>query len=581
MRALIVLICLLSSQAWATDRYAAVGGLTTGQCDSIGIACTVRQCITAGTNGETCYIAPGTYPAAELGASNYVIETSEFVNLVCSGAVGSCIFQPTGANVSGIRLNSPPTGTMVITGIKIDGSTATPLDQCFYYSDGAAAYSVTSTDNTCTEADIYGHRIVANEMTLTSLRDTLTASTAVEPRSFVFTAGTWAEGGVSVDAANVTIDKYTTHGGSVTPIMNILAADAGETGSVTNSTFNITNDPAALTGYIDVIRFIAIPSAIASGNNITVRGANVGSAKGPACDAAADCRHVRAIKSYSTSALDSSGFIADDNAITIEAANGVMIAAGDDGTSAGDTYSANGRISNNTLTCTNTGTSFHGVMFAWSQGGRGYGNKVIGCGIGLLSKGQPTQGALFSGNILEDIWESYAYAKGSVGARFLHNNFAVSNTTGIPLVNGVDGATNSTNTQFYNNSIFSTNGSTPANLVNTASSQTLAAADGNNWFGFTDPQWTYLGVAYTSLAAWNAVGVVGTDLAVDPDMVGGIAPSTWGGYRLGATSGLRRAGKDLNIGNYQDCLNRAFHHPPSVGACEAASGDAAAARTAR
>jgi hypothetical protein len=37
----------------------------------------------------------------------------------------------------------------------------------------------------------------------------------------------------------------------------------------------------------------------------------------------------------------------------------------------------------------------------------------------------------------------------------------------------------------------------------------------------------------------------------------------------------------LNIGNVQDAGNRAFLHPPSIGAWEAASGDAAAVRTAR
>ncbi len=576
IRALLLLALMFSAPAWAADMYAAPGGGAAASClDADANVCTVARCITAQTNTNTCYLAAGTYPGSELGGSGYVIETSELVNLVCSGAVGSCIFKPAGSNISGIRANSPPTGTLVLTGITIDGSGATPLDQCFYYSDGAALYSVISTDNTCREADIYNHRIVANEMNLTSTRDTMTASTAVAPRSFVFTAGTWAEGSVSVDAANVTIDKYTTHGGSVTPIMNILAADAGETGSVTNSTFTIANDPAALTGYIDVIRFIAIPNAVASGNTITVTGANEGSAKGAACDASTSCRHVRAIKSYSTSALDSSGFIANGNTITVEAANGVMIAAGDDGTSAGDTYSANGRISNNTLTCTVPGTSFHGVMFAWSQGGRGYRNQVDGCGIGLLSKGQPTAGALFTSNILENIWESYMYAKGSVAPVFANNTLAVSNTTGTPVVVGIDGATNATNVGLYNNNVFAVNGATPANMVNTASSQTLSAATNNNWYGFTNPQWTYLGVAYTSLVDWNNVAVVGTDVSLAPGMVGGAAPATAAGYKLNSNSALiRRGACYLSTGcAASDFEGRRAFVPPDIGAYQRVVGD--------
>lgn len=573
---LLFLLCLLSAQAWATDRYAAVGGLTSGQCDSIGIACTVRQCITAAANTETCYLSAGTYPAAELGASNYVIETGEFVNLVCSGAVGSCIFQPSGANVSGIRLNSPVAGgTVAFTGIKIDGSLATPLDQCFYYNDTAALYTVTSTDNTCTEADIYGHRIVANEMTLTSTRDTMTASTAVSPRSFVNTAGTWAEGGISIDGANVTISKYDD---TATPIVNILATDAGETGSVTNSSFTITNDPATTTGYIDVIQFRAIPNAIATGNTIKVTGANVGTT-GSAC-AAASCRQVRAIKSYSSSALDSSGANLSNNTITFEAANGIGVSVGDDQTGAGDTYSAFGKANGNTIICTASGTSAHGVGLFWSQGGVASGNFVRGCGIGLLSKDQPTAGGLFSGNILIDIAESYMYAKGSTAPQFINNTLSVSNSTGTPVVIGIDGATNSTNVTLDNNNIVSTGGQ-PTNLLNTASSQTIAEATSNNWYGFTAPRWTYLGTAYTTLGTWNAVGAVGTDVEVGPGFVGGTAPTTTAGFRLTSASPLRRVGLDLNIGNVQDAGKRAFSHPPSIGAWEAASGDLAAERTLR
>jgi len=207
MRKALLLLCLLSGQAWGATYYAAPGGGAATSCiDATTNVCTVARCIAVAGNTDTCSIAAGIYPGSELGGSGYVIETGEFVNLVCAGTVGTCIFQPTGTNVSGIRLNSPVAGgTFTATGIKIDGSSATPLDQCFYYADSTALYSVVSTDNTCTEADIYDHRIVANEMNLTSTRDTMTTSTAVSPRSFVATIGMWAEGGVSVDYAIVNI----------------------------------------------------------------------------------------------------------------------------------------------------------------------------------------------------------------------------------------------------------------------------------------------------------------------------------------------------------------------------------------
>jgi parallel beta-helix repeat protein len=73
----------------------------------------------------------------------------------------------------------------------------------------------------------------------------------------------------------------------------------------------------------------------------------------------------------------------------------------------------------------------------------------------------------------------------------------------------------------------------------------------------------------------------GASLTSAPLLVGGDSPTTHAGMKLGSNSPLRRVGRDLNIGNYQDAGNRAFSHPPSIGAWEVTSGDAAIARTAR
>ncbi len=65
------------------------------------------------------------------------------------------------------------------------------------------------------------------------------------------------------------------------------------------------------------------------------------------------------------------------------------------------------------------------------------------------------------------------------------------------------------------------------------------------------------------------------------DWVGGNTPTSATGFRLNGSSALRRAGLDLNLGNIQDKGNRAFAHPPSIGAWETASGDIASTRTNR
>ena len=87
---------------------------------------------------------------------------------------------------------------------------------------------------------------------------------------------------------------------------------------------------------------------------------------------------------------------------------------------------------------------------------------------------------------------------------------------------------------------------------------------------------------YTTVAAWDTAisQTTGDEIISDAGWTGGASPTSVNGYRLSASSSLRRAGTDLNIGNYGDAGNRAFAHPPSIGAWEAADGDIATARTA-
>lgn len=568
---LLALLWGFALQAAATTYYAAPGGGASATCaDSTTNVCTVARCISVAGNTDTCSLAAGTYPGSELGGSGYVLETAEFVNLVCSGAAGSCIFQPTGNNVSGIRLNTPVAGgSITVSGIKIDGSKATPLDQCFYLNDSTLLYSFTATDTTCTEADIYDFRVLANEINLTLSRNNFSASTAVSPRSYVGMVGTWAEGGVSIDTGTITLARYDD---TATPIVNLAATDAGETASVKNLTIAVANDSATTTGYIDGILVTNIPNAVIDSNTITVTGANVGST-GSGCSS---CRQVRAIRCYSTGAFTSDNCALTNNTITAEAANGQMLAVGYDQTSAGDTYSTNGVISGNKVTCVASGTSTHGAGVFWSQGGKVFKNEITNCGIALLSKDQPTAGAEFYDNVVWGAWEEYAYAKGSTAPRFLNNGFIVSNTSGTPLVVGIDGATNSTNVQFKNNLVWSPNGYTPTNLVNTASSQTIATlgADGNDWYGFSSYRWTYLGSAYTTLANWNALAVVGTDKSAAPSTVSS-SPTTPSGLIPRDGSPLVRSGVCyLATGCiYPDFRGYRARVPPDIGAYQRRASD--------
>lgn len=91
----------------------------------------------------------------------------------------------------------------------------------------------------------------------------------------------------------------------------------------------------------------------------------------------------------------------------------------------------------------------------------------------------------------------------------------------------------------------------------------------NNIFGPTTPV----------LSNGTQTSAHSSDLAVPPDFVGGSSPSSASGFRLSSSSALRRAGSDLGIGNIQDYGNRAFSHPPSIGAYEVTSGDISSSRT--
>jgi hypothetical protein len=114
-------------------------------------------------------------------------------------------------------------------------------------------------------------------------------------------------------------------------------------------------------------------------------------------------------------------------------------------------------------------------------------------------------------------------------------------------------------------------------------STTGSVIEGSNIF-YNTPANLYMrvGTPHTTVASWAAASGQGVGSAVqDPSFVGGTSPTEVKGFKLTSSSTLRRAGKDIAIGNVQDAGNRAFLHPPSIGVWESTSGDAAPTRTRR
>ena len=142
--------------------------------------------------------------------------------------------------------------------------------------------------------------------------------------------------------------------------------------------------------------------------------------------------------------------------------------------------------------------------------------------------------------------------------------------TSIPSVYLTNNNTTHAHTANLYNNIFD-GGNTLAVEATEAASTTL------NVTGRTNR--TAIGSIDTSDVVTGTVSVTGTTTgdAGFVDRGGETADS----YRLAGDSTARRAGTDRNLGNIQDLGDRAFMHPPSLGAWEAASRDEAGSRTPR
>jgi hypothetical protein len=180
----------------------------------------------------------------------------------------------------------------------------------------------------------------------------------------------------------------------------------------------------------------------------------------------------------------------------------------------------------------------------------------------------------FWSNILEGNTKNLRIGNSPSGASAAYNNTLLGGTYCVRAVDSSEVGTNATTGWTLTNNIFA--GCTNWVYTDVTSGNGITLVK-NDYYGSGSA--TYDNTAYTSTTV-SAIDSTRLD-NVDPAWTGGTSPTTAAGFRLTSGSALRRAGKDLNIGNIQDAGNRAFLHPPSIGACEATSGDAAAARTAR
>jgi len=575
---IISILLFICFNANATNYYAKPGGGAAASCvDSTTNVCTLNRAISVAGDTDVINLAAGNYIGTELGASGYVLMTSKTPDLICAGT-RTCNLQPSVAT-AGIRIQTPPDNSSItISGIVVDGLNGTSPNYCIWAMDDATGtYTLNVNDSSCLNPVFYGIYSAATGININTSNFIMTATSAVHGRSYLYTersATKWASGTISISGGSVQIDSHNIPSSAA---INIEANAAGLTAIVDGWTGLITLDPTLTsTGEHSCVQLLNVANPTIKNSSCTVNG-NVGS-RSTALFRINSCGNLagQGCDGTETPRAISNALIRNVTGVN-GTTGGYGIVIGQDATSSADNQITNAIIDSSNITCTVPATNGHGIMLGYLIGGNVNHNKVDSCSINFIGKKISTTPSFYSGNISINATGQHYRAKGALITFAQNDAISLSGSGNLYYADQETiSGTNST-VSLYNN-IGYVNGSTPSYNVFIANSSTLTSSTNNDWYGFAT--WFKAGSTYNSLATWNGDASVGTDLNVDPLFIGGASPKTSDGYRLSANSTIRRVGLDLNLGHIQDYGNRAFLHPPSIGAWEAASGDETT-RTAR
>lgn len=568
----------LCANVEAADYFVSTSG--SGSTCSSSAPCALSQCPTTAASGDRCLLLPGTYDQSTTGI-NFSTK-----NITITSASGVC------SDV--IITSSNATRTVALTPI----NNANPLILgAVTVNNTAGIYSVAVND-VAFDAEVRIDGACVTSGTTRAINDSYTRGTVKIQNNTI--SGAIGSGGaigssVTPDAAGKkltitgnTVNVTSTNNSQVAVILAQRASASSNpffayiaSNSVTASeTAGGTN--SALIG-ISLSRITNAPnlSSVSTAPIIELNTVSVSSASGTAND-------TDAIMVWSDGSTTADNPIVRNNIARCNAGVSRCISIGTDGSTAQNV--ADAVVYGNTVIGTfyNGTATPHGISVGNVTRGLVYANYLVGHAAAILAG--TNQGAIFSGNIVRGPTYVGLFAKGSggttapvfVGNTVLMDDSILGGRHGSYGCIGVavQGATNNTATTFANNVCKVTSGTGWKYVVVDASQ--VATFFNNDYFSdvtLSSP-WSYQGAAQTTLAGWQGAQE-STALSVVPGFIGGTSPVNANDFRLGGSSSLRRAGRDLNIGNFQDNGNRAFAHPPSIGAWEAASGDAASTRTAR
>jgi hypothetical protein len=575
-------LLLCAANAWATTYYASPDGGAAASCvDNGANVCTLARAEAVATHGDTIIAACGTYA---LGGTALTVN----VNATVQAVTDRCA-TVTGSNATAVVILAAANDAATLTW---DGINVWPDDNDLSASSRAISLSALSGyDATIVirDATLYsGANSAVNDATL---RGTTRIWDVVAAGNMGAQGWITAQNQASVAAKKIEVDGCT---GSLT-------ATASNTPAVT-ITRSTTTPQDMFARIVDCDVSVTVPASL--GASALGRGLNISNVtSGTDFDGATTCPSIEdstvSVSSVAATSADTlgitltatnSGAVGDcgkilNNIVTCNSPAAHCISIGDGST---QSYVDQAQVYGNTVTNAyyDGVATPHGIRIGRVVGGRAWGNMVQGGAVGILTS--INQGALISGNIVRGAYYAPLFSKGSGGTtapQFVNNSVLIDDRFyGVRIgaygcmSAAVQGATNNAAADFKNNACKVASGSGWKYVVVDASQ--TATFSTNNYYAditLTDP-WSYQGSASANLAAWQTAQEA-TATSIDPKWIGGTSPDSASEFRLTAASALRRVGLDLNIGHFQDYDNRAFQHPPSVGAWEVADGDATLVRT--
>lgn len=564
---LLLIFLFVGHDAFAATYYADPNG--SGVTCTVGAPCTLTQCTSTAVTGDTCSLNAGAYDLAASG-----VNFTKNLTYTSTGAACSAILTSTNATRV-VALNPANNATpLIVQNLTITGTSQNTVQI------GDQAFDA--------ETNVIGNCISGGTV------------------RHVFNA--WTRGTVKIQNNTITGVLGTT--GSI--FQSATPAGNGAKFIVTGNTIthSLSTNSAVPIIYIGRNAASTLPLyAYVAGNTITATAdsslgtsASIYGIRLDRVSTAPDLNNVQAnpiVESNTISVTATGGTVNDTDAI--------MISSSDPGTRGNNVI-----VRNNTVTCnsgvarcisigvdastpqfidnaqvygnTVTGTYHngvatpHGISTGLVNNARIYSNYVVGAAAAILS-GNGTNAQIY-GNVVRGAPYVGLFAKGNVSASFVNNTILMDDTIRGAKFGGygcigvaVQGATNTVQTSFINNSCHIVNGTAWKHVVVDAS-QNGVTFRSNNYTNNTSNTslFSYQGTTIESVPSWRSAQEP-TALELQPRFVGGVSPNTNKGFRLNPDSPLIGAG--VRAGDFMDQLGRYFEYKPSVGAFTYGSRDIA------